>query len=58
VKAIGISLLVVYARRMKRTNIYLAEPGLNKLRALAKKEGISVSELIRRAIDKYLEGKS
>jgi len=41
---------------MKRIDIYIAEPQLKKLKALSKETGLSVSELIRRTIDKYLDG--
>lgn len=40
---------------MKRTNIFLPEQLLEKLRTLADKTGLSVAELIRRAIDEYLK---
>ena len=40
---------------MKRTNIYLTEPSVEKLQALAEKTGLSVAELIRRAIDDFLK---
>ena len=40
---------------MKRTNIYLTEPSVQKLQAMAKKTGLSVAELIRRAIDDFLK---
>lgn len=39
---------------MKRTNIFLPEQLLAKLRALSKSTGLSVAEHIRRAIDEYL----
>ena len=40
---------------MKRTNIYLTEPSGQKLQALAEKTGLSMAELIRRAIDDFLK---
>jgi predicted DNA-binding protein len=40
---------------MKRTNVHLAEPQLKRLAQLSKKTGLTVAELIRRAIDEYLE---
>ena len=40
---------------MRRTNIYLTEPSVEKLHALAEKTGLSVAELIRRAIDDFLK---
>lgn len=39
---------------MKRVNYHLAEKQIAKLKALSKNMGISVSEIIRRAIDDYL----
>jgi len=40
---------------MKRTHLFLPEPVLLALRALSDKTGLSVAELIRRAIDEYLK---
>lgn len=40
---------------MKRTNIYLTEIQMKKLEQLCKKTGLSMAELVRRAIDEYLE---
>ncbi len=37
---------------MKRTHLFLPEPALLALRA---KTGLSVAELVRRAIDEYLK---
>jgi predicted DNA-binding protein len=42
---------------MKRTNIYLTEPSVAKLQELSKQTGLSVAELIRRAIDDFLNKK-
>jgi metal-responsive CopG/Arc/MetJ family transcriptional regulator len=39
---------------MNRTHIYLPEPLLAKLRKLSNKEDVSLSELIRRAIEMML----
>jgi len=39
----------------KRTNIYLSEDQIKRLKDISKKRDISVSELIRRAIDEYLK---
>jgi predicted DNA-binding protein len=41
----------------KRTNIYLTDPSVAKLQELAKQTGLSVAELIRRAIDEFLNKK-
>lgn len=38
-----------------RTNIFLTKAELKKLRTLSKKAGAPVAELVRRAIDDYLE---
>jgi predicted DNA-binding protein len=40
---------------MKKTNLYLTGPSIERLQALAKKTGLSVAELIRRAIDDFLK---
>jgi predicted DNA-binding protein len=40
---------------MKRTNFHLSDPQKKKLEQLSKKTGLSVAELIRRAVDEYLE---
>jgi hypothetical protein len=38
-----------------RTNIFLTKTELKRLRALSSKTGAPVAELVRRAIDEYLE---
>jgi predicted DNA-binding protein len=38
-----------------RTNIFLTQTELKKLRALSKKTGVPVAALVRRAVDEYLE---
>ena len=40
---------------MKRTALFLKEEQLKKLLALSGKTGAPVAELIRRAIDRYLQ---
>ena len=40
---------------MHRTNLFLTEQQIAALKAMAKKTGLSYSELIRRAIDEYLK---
>jgi len=40
---------------MKRTNIHLTEQQLQRLRKVAKKTGLTVAELVRRAVDEYLK---
>ncbi len=53
--------LVVYIVRtlevfaMKKYNLYLSEQQINALVLLSEQKGISVSELIRRALDEYIE---
>jgi predicted transcriptional regulator len=39
---------------MNRTNIYLPDAMLKRLRELAEKSGLSVAEIVRRALDEYL----
>jgi metal-responsive CopG/Arc/MetJ family transcriptional regulator len=39
----------------RRTNIYLPEEQLRRLRKMADKKDVSVSELVRRAIEEYLK---
>ena len=40
---------------MKRTALFLKDEQLKKLQALSEKTGAPVAELVRRAIDKYLQ---
>lgn len=40
---------------MKRTALFLKEDQLKKLLALSEKTGAPIAELIRRAVDKYLQ---
>jgi len=40
---------------MTRTNIYLTEMQMKKFKAIAKKAGYPVAEIIRRALDEWLE---
>ena len=42
-------------QKMKRTNYFFPEPMLDQLRDLSQKTGFPVSELVRKAIAKYLE---
>jgi predicted DNA-binding protein len=39
----------------KRTNIYLSEDQLKRLRALSEKTGAPVAELVRRGVEMYLK---
>ncbi len=43
-----------YKAAMRRSNYYLPEPMLARLKELSRQTGVSVSEIIRRAIDAYL----
>jgi hypothetical protein len=40
---------------MKRTNIHIAQDQLDRLRSLAERKGVSYAELVRRAIEAYLD---
>jgi hypothetical protein len=40
---------------MKRTNTYLIDPSVERLGALSEQTGLSVVELIRRAIGDFLK---
>jgi len=42
---------------MHRTNIYLPEQMVEKLRKIAKEKGVTFSEIIRRGIDDWLDKK-
>jgi len=42
-------------RLMQRTNIYLTGNQMKQFKALSKKKGVSVAELIRRVLDQWLE---
>lgn len=42
---------------MVRVNFFLSEQQVAALKALAKRTGLTVSELIRRAVDAYLKEK-
>ena len=52
---IDICMPVCYYLTMKRTALFLKEDQLKKLLTLSDKTGAPVAELIRRAIDKYLQ---
>jgi Arc/MetJ-type ribon-helix-helix transcriptional regulator len=40
---------------MKKYNLYLSEPQIQSLTAISEDKGLSVSEVIRRALDAYIE---
>ena len=44
--------------RMKKYNLYLSEQQINTLILLSEQKGLSVSEIIRRALDEYIEKES
>jgi Ribbon-helix-helix domain len=39
---------------MKRTNVYLSDKQLERLRTRAQTEGVAIAELVRRAVDVFL----
>ena len=39
---------------MKRTNLYLTEKQVERLKQRSEREGLSLAELVRRAVDAYL----
>lgn len=45
----------MYTRCMKRFQIYLTVQQFTKLAAKALESGLSIAEIIRRAVDAYLE---
>ena len=53
-----ICMLVWYYVTMKRTALFLKEEQIKKLQKLSEKTGAPVAELIRRAIDRYLQERS
>lgn len=44
-----------YILRMKKYNLYLSEQQINTLNLLSEQKGLSVSEIIRRALDEFIE---
>ena len=42
---------------MKRVNYHLTEDEIKRLQGLAEKTGLSVAEIIRRAVDEFLDKK-
>jgi len=43
---------------MKRTAIFFTDQQMKSIKALSKKTGLTASELIRRALDQFLQEKS
>ena len=52
---LAICMPIEYKMYMQRTALFLKEAQLKKLKALSDKTGAPVAELIRRAIDRYLQ---
>lgn len=46
------------SRSMHRTNMYFTAPQMESLTALSISTGLSIAELVRRAVDKYLAGEA
>ena len=57
-RPIAIYMPIWHYMSMKRTALFLKEEQLKKLSALSEKTGAPVAELIRRAIDRYLQERS
>lgn len=53
--SIAICMPIWYYVTMKRTAIFLKEEQIKKLQILSEKTGAPLAELIRRAVDKYLQ---
>lgn len=53
--SIAICMPVWYYVTMKRTALFLEEEQIKKLQKLSDKTGAPLAELIRRAIDRYLQ---
>lgn len=45
----------VQAATLKRTNMYFTAPQLESLAKMSAKTGLSIAELVRRAVDRYLK---
>jgi Ribbon-helix-helix domain len=56
--SIAICMPVWYYVVMKRTALFLKEEQIKKLQKLSDKTGAPVAELIRRAIDRYVQERS
>ena len=54
-RPIALCMPVWYYVAMKRTALFLKEEQIEKLQKLSDKTGAPVAELIRRAIDRYLQ---
>ncbi len=46
------------SRDLQRINIYLTRKQLAAVRKIAKKEGLSFAEIVRRGLDQYIEQKT
>jgi hypothetical protein len=49
---------MMYTRSVQRTNIYLDEEQVRALKHLAAEDRTTMAELIRRAVDSYIAGRS
>ncbi len=49
--------MVCYYKGMVRTQVQLTEEQAQRLKALAQEEGVSLAELVRRAVEGYLQEK-
>ncbi len=49
--------MVCYHIGMMRTQVQLTEEQARRLRALAREEGVSLAEMVRRAVEGYLQEK-
>ncbi len=49
--------MVCYRIGMVRTQVQLTEEQARRLRALAREEGVSLAEMVRRAVEGYLQEK-
>lgn len=47
----------MYMEKMNRTQIYFTEKEHNKIKKESKEKGISMSDVIRRIVDKHFEEK-
>lgn len=45
----------MYIHSMKRISMFLSDVQIKRLKALSKATGIKVSEMVRRAVDEYLD---
>lgn len=46
---------LIYNRHMERISLFLTEKQIERLKRLSEESGLPVAELIRRAVDEYLD---